>query len=65
MQQAVAITLIVLGIVAVVVALAADSLGISSFPNAIGWKQITLAIAGAGAAVVGILWLIRLRSRSR
>jgi len=64
MQQIVAIVLILLGIAGVAAGLLADSLGISSAPNAIGWKQIALAAVGGTVAIAGAVWLVRLRGRT-
>lgn len=54
------IALVVLGLLVVVVSLAADAIGLGAEPATIGWKQQLGALAGLIVAAVGI-W--RWRSR--
>ncbi len=56
-QKTLGIILVVLGIVLLVVAVFADSLGVGA-RHGFGWKQIVGSIAGVVVAVVGA-WLTR------
>ncbi len=49
------IVLIVLGDMALIVALAADALHLGADPTAIGYKQISLAVAAIVVQLAGIL----------
>ena len=55
-RRNIGIVLFVLGLVLLVLSLAADGLGIGSVPG-IGWKQISGAIVGALGAAAGA-WLV-------
>jgi hypothetical protein len=52
------IILLVAGIVILVLSLAADALGVGVTPH-FGWRQITGAIVGAIAIVVGLIMAFR------
>ncbi len=54
-RRIIGIALIVLGDVALIVALAADSLGLGMAPEVIGWKQISLTVAAIVIQLVGIV----------
>jgi hypothetical protein len=56
-KRTIGMALIVLGVILLIVSLAADSLGIGGAPG-IGWKQLSGAGLGVIVAIVGV-WLIQ------
>ncbi len=54
-----ALILIALGAVIMVLAVFADSLGISGGGRGFGWKQLIAAIAGLVLLLIGVAWLMR------
>ncbi len=54
-RKMIGIALIVLGDVALIVALAADAIGLGAAPEVIGWKQISLVIAAIFVQLVGLV----------
>ncbi len=58
------IALIVLGDVALIVALAADELGLGAAPQTTGYKQIALAVAAVIIQLLGIV-LSQVEPKSR
>ena len=54
-RKMIGIALIALGDVVLIVALAADSLGLGMAPGTIGYKQITMAVVGIIIQVAGII----------
>jgi len=57
--RAAALILIAAGAVIMVLAVFADSLGISGGGRGFGWKQLIAAIAGLVILLVGVAWLLR------
>ena len=56
-KRTIGMGLVALGVVLLIVSLAADSLGLGT-GTGIGWKQITGAIVGAIMAIYGV-WSLR------
>ncbi len=52
------VVFIILGVIVLVVSLAADALGIGN-ATGIGWKQILAAVIGALVALLGVLLAFR------
>lgn len=50
---------IALGVIAVLLALLADTLGIGGGEDEFGWKQVTLLVVGAVVAAAGVLAVVR------
>jgi hypothetical protein len=50
---------VVLGVIAILVALLADTLGIGSQEGTFGWKQVVLLAVGVALAVGGLLVVLR------
>ena len=56
-QRSRGLVLLVFGLLAVIVCLAADALGLGS-NQGIGWKQLAGAVVGAVVCVAGVLSLV-------
>ncbi|HEY8448425.1 MAG TPA: hypothetical protein VIL01_15095 [Thermomicrobiales bacterium] len=54
-----AIFCIAIGAVIMVVAIFADSIGISGGGRGFGWKQLIAAIVGLVVLLIGLAWLLR------
>ena len=56
---------LVLGVIAILLALLADTLGIGGEEDTFGWKQVTLLVAGVVVAAGGVLAILRAPGEER
>jgi hypothetical protein len=56
---------VVLGVIAILLALLADTLGIGGNEDSFGWKQVTLLVVGVVVAAGGVLAIMRAPGEQR